>query len=115
MRLPNLDKARIDVAKLTGYVLNATHPEGRHKARVFLSALGIGAANGKWLADAILAAIGNADATLQADTKWGTIYRIDVEIVHGQRCAKVRTVWLCNREESRLVTCFAIGECNDDA
>lgn len=64
MRLPNLERARIDIVKLTGYVLNASHPEGRHKARVFLSALGIGAASGKWLANAILAAIGNADAAL---------------------------------------------------
>lgn len=115
MRLPNLEKAYIDVIKLTGYVLNANHPEGRHKARVFLSALGIGAANGKWLADAILAAIGHSSAVLQANTAWGEIYRVDVEITRGQRCAKVRTAWLCKPDETRLVTCFVIGECDESA
>ena len=115
MRLPNYDSASIDIAKLSGYVLNANHPEGRHKARVFLSALGLGAANGKWLANAILAAIGNSNAVLQANTEWGAIYRADVEIIRGQRCAKVRTAWLCEPEETRLVTCFVIGKCDENA
>lgn len=98
MRLPNLDSARVDISKLTGYVLNASHPEGRHKAHVFLSAPGIGAASGKWLANVILAAIGNADAVLQADTEWGAIYRVEVEIIHGRRCAKVRTRGCASRK-----------------
>jgi hypothetical protein len=115
MKLPNFDKAHIDIAKLTGYVLNANHPEGRHKARVFLSALGIGSANSKWLADAILAAVSRYDAVLQVNTEWGAIYRVDVEILRGQRCAKIRTAWLCKLEETRLVTCFVIGECNENA
>jgi hypothetical protein len=111
VRLPHLDQAQVDVTKLTEYVLNPNHPEGRHKARVFLSALGITAANGGWLADAILLSIRNADAVLQADTRWGALYRVDVDIVRGQRCAKVRTAWLCHREAARLTTCFASGTC----
>lgn len=115
MMLPNLDKAHIDITKLTGYVLNANHPEGRHKARVFLSALGIGSVNGKWLAEAILAAVRHSSAVLQANTEWGSIYRVDIEIVRGQRCAKVRTAWLCKLQETKLVTCFVIGGCNENA
>lgn len=113
MRLPNIDRAHIDIVKLTDYVLNPHHPEGRHKARVFRSALGIGAADAPWLAQAMLAAVGDFTAVLQAETKWGTIYRVDVEIVRGRRCAKVRTAWLCKSKETRLVTCFVIGECNE--
>jgi hypothetical protein len=113
MRLPNLDRAHIDIAKLTGYVLNPNHPEGRHKARVFLSALGVGASGGQWLAEALLAAVRDGAAEVQAETKWGTIYRVDVEIVRGRRCARVRTAWLCKSKETRLVTCFVIGECNE--
>ena len=113
MKLPNLERAAIDIAKLTGYVLNANHPEGRHKARVFLSALGIGANDARWFADAIRIAVGNADALLQADTEWGTIYRVDVEIKRTERCAMVRTAWLCKQEETKLVTCFVIGECHE--
>lgn len=113
MRLPNVDRAHIDIVKLTDYVLNPNHPEGRHKARVFFSALGIGTSGGRWLADAILAAVRDSAAVLQAETKWGTIYRVDVEIDRGQRCAKVRTAWLCTSTGTRLVTCFVIGECNE--
>ncbi len=49
MLLPNIAKASIDQKKLADYVLNASHPEWRHKARVFLSALGLTAADAEWL------------------------------------------------------------------
>lgn len=115
MRLPNLDQAHIDIAKLTDYVLNPNHPEGRHKARVFLSALGVSASGGRWLADAIMTAMRASDAVMQCETKWGTIYRVDVEITRGRRCAKVRTAWLHASGKPRMVTCFVIGECNEAA
>jgi hypothetical protein len=41
MRLPNGDHAVVERAKFTGYCLNRDHPRGRHKARVFESALGL--------------------------------------------------------------------------
>lgn len=40
MKLPNADLAVIDIRKIRDYVLNPNDPRGRHKARVFLSALG---------------------------------------------------------------------------
>ena len=113
MLLPNIDRVSIGLEKLVSYALNTGHPEGRHKARVFLSALGITAADGEWLADAIMAKLRTSTAVLQSKTNWGSIYRADLEIVRGQRCAKVRTVWLCSTEAARLVTCFVIGECDE--
>lgn len=41
MKLPNGDRAEIPMQKLIGYCLNPEHPSGKHKARVFESALGI--------------------------------------------------------------------------
>ncbi|WP_371744328.1 DUF6883 domain-containing protein [Acidithiobacillus ferrooxidans] len=41
MKLPGSGHAYIDDQKLVGYCLNPEHPEGRHKARVFYSALGL--------------------------------------------------------------------------
>lgn len=41
-KLPNAEKAFIDLNKLVGYCLNPQHPEGQHKALVFKSALNIG-------------------------------------------------------------------------
>ena len=41
MRLPNADRAMIDLAKLRDYCLNPLHPEGKHTARVFAAVLNI--------------------------------------------------------------------------
>jgi hypothetical protein len=43
-RLPNGNRAIVDGQKPTDYCLSPTHPRGRHKARVFREALGIGQA-----------------------------------------------------------------------
>jgi hypothetical protein len=42
VKLPNADQAIIDAAKLHGYLLSATHPVGRFKAK-FFGRLGHGA------------------------------------------------------------------------
>jgi hypothetical protein len=41
MLLPNREQAVVDLTKLSDYCLNPEHPRGRHKARVFASALGL--------------------------------------------------------------------------
>jgi hypothetical protein len=41
-RLPNGGQAVLDIRKIEDYCLNPGHPLGRHKARVFHEALGIG-------------------------------------------------------------------------
>ena len=46
--LPNGDRAIVDIAKLTDYCLNPQHEDGKHKARVFASALGLGREDAEW-------------------------------------------------------------------
>ena len=60
MRLPNGNRADLGT-KLEDYVLNPRHREGRHKARVFESALGVTLANGDVLRHAIHSAAENSD------------------------------------------------------
>jgi hypothetical protein len=55
MKLPNGDRADLGT-KLEDYVLNPRHREGRHKARLFESVLGITLANIGVLRQAILSA-----------------------------------------------------------
>ena len=55
--LPHADKAFIDIRKWTGYVLDPENARGRHKARVFKSAIGIDASKAYELSQAILAAV----------------------------------------------------------
>jgi len=60
MKLPNGDRADLGT-KIEDYVLNPSHWEGRHKARVFESVLGITLDNQHVLREAILAAAMNSD------------------------------------------------------
>ena len=41
MKLPNAENAVVDIAKLRDYCLDPNHPEGKHKARIFMEKLGI--------------------------------------------------------------------------
>jgi hypothetical protein len=52
--LPQASRAHIDLDKLTRYALDPGHPVGRHKARVFKSALAIGQEDAEYLRDEIL-------------------------------------------------------------
>lgn len=115
MQLPNWQLATIDRRKLRDYVLDPAHPEGRHKARVFLSALGLTGADSEWLASALLQNLGAAEVVQTDSTPWGELYRADLSIWRGDRCAKVRTGWLCQGKTARLTTCFIVGECDEYA
>jgi hypothetical protein len=55
MRLPNAQKAVVEIAKLRDYCLSTGHPEGRHKARVFHSVLGLTAQEAEKLQAALFA------------------------------------------------------------
>jgi hypothetical protein len=66
MQLPNAERAVVDIAKLRDYRLNPNHPEGKHKARVFLEKLGITQNHAESLRQAILEGVLVAEATEQS-------------------------------------------------
>jgi len=41
MKTPNAELAAVDIRKLRDYCLNPIHDEGKHKARLFASVLGM--------------------------------------------------------------------------
>ena len=49
MIIPNAERAVVDVRKLRDYCLNSTHDEGKHKARLFESMLGMTASDAEEL------------------------------------------------------------------
>jgi hypothetical protein len=63
MRLPNSERAILDLSKLKDYCLNPGHPRGRHKARLFRKSLGLTRDDGQWLRRVIMDAIGSSEAT----------------------------------------------------
>jgi len=110
MILPGHDCATVDVLKVAGYCLNGRHEEGRHKARVFSSALGIGHTDAGWLRDCFLEGITRYEAIEQEPSPYGRRFIVDLEICHGKRCAMVRTAWILRNGEPcpRLVSCYVL-------
>ena len=64
VKLPNSDRAVVDIAKLRDYCLNPGYEDGRHKARVFASALGIRQGQAEWLRDRLLEAAVRDDGVM---------------------------------------------------
>jgi hypothetical protein len=110
MKLPSGDRADLGT-KIEDYVLNPRHWEGRHKARVFESVLGITLANREVLRQAILSAAENSeDAEPLGNNGHGEVYilRFPLETQRGR--AAVLTVWIIRDGEDfpRLVSCYIV-------
>jgi hypothetical protein len=110
MKLPNGDIAIVEIEKLRDYCLSSEHPRGRHKARVFLSRLEIGAAQFEELREALLNAAAREEASLGISDRYGIRYIIDFEWKRGERSAKIRSSWIVRLGETvpRFVTCFVL-------
>ena len=108
--LPHLENAEIDVAKLRDYCLSANHPRGRHKARLFHSALGVTAEHSEWLRRALLAALPHHEAERQEMDQFGERWRVDLGLTRQTRHAVVRTIWMIRTGETaaRLVSCWVL-------
>jgi hypothetical protein len=73
MKLPNGERADLGT-KLEDYSLNPWHRDGRHKARVFASVLGITLENQQSLRDALLHAAATSDAAeFRGDNGFGEV------------------------------------------
>lgn len=106
--LPAADRAIIERRKLEGYLLDPAHEDGRHKARVFQSALGIGAAEWRYLNEAILEGVRDAPVSAIVPTPYGSRCTVVVPIqgLNGQR-NDVVTGWLVVGDSPpRLVTAY---------
>ena len=110
MKLPNAAQAFVDMAKLRDYSLSPLHKEGRHKARVFASALGLNSSDAAWLGERLEAAAREQDCHLGKQTPHGQRYLIDFTLRRGQKAAQVRSVWNVRPGENtpRLVTCYVL-------
>lgn len=110
MRLPYGEHAFVDTAKLREYCLNMEHPEGRHKARVFLSALGLTAGDAEELAVTLRKAARENEATAGRTDDYGERYTIDLAMRRGTKQAAIRSAWIIRRGESnpRLTSCYIL-------
>lgn len=108
MRVPNADRAVIDREKLSDYCLNREHQRGRHKARVFASALGLTIDDVEQLRDALLIAVQSEDGVATLRDEFGQRYVVDFIMETTFRQASVRSIWIIRTAEDfpRLVSCF---------
>jgi len=109
-RLPNNERAILDIRKIERYCLDPEHPRGRHKARLFRELLGVTRTDSPWLRDALLKALRNSEAVALAADSFGTRWRVDVPISRQGNSIVVRTVWIVRTGEDvpRFVTCWVL-------
>lgn len=110
MKLPNGDVCIVEIAKIRDYCLSPIHPRGRHKARVFKSALGMTVDHVDELREALIAAARDGNAIPGISDEYGTRYIMDFELRRGERVATIRSSWIVQSGETepRFVTCFVL-------
>jgi hypothetical protein len=108
--LPNNANAEIDIAKLRDYCLSDTHPRGRHKARVFQTALGITATDASWLKQQLLSGLALYEAVPQENDIFGQRFKVDMLVARQGKRIMIRTVWIVRTKSAapQFVTCWAL-------
>jgi hypothetical protein len=108
VRLPNSQSAVVDIAKLRDYCLNASHPRGKHKARVFAATLGLTSENADRLRDMILSSVEHLEVTQSTVDEHGTRYAGDFDTEGLVGTVTIRTAWIVDTDDTvpRLVTCY---------
>jgi hypothetical protein len=110
VKLPNSHDAVVDVRKLRNYCLSLHHPRGRHKARVFASALGLTAEDAEELREALLSAALSEEAISTESDEYRERYVLDFEMKTDARTATIRSGWIvrCGEGFPRFTTCWVL-------
>ncbi len=108
--LPNAENAVVDIRKLRDYCLNPEHDEGKHKARLFSSILGITADNAEELRQIILKVVKTHEVVLQRRDEFGQRYTLDFTLEWQDRSATIRSGWIIKEgsDVPRLTTCYPL-------
>ncbi|MGB3199863.1 MAG: DUF6883 domain-containing protein [Nodosilinea sp.] len=110
MKIPNANQAVVDIRKLRGYCLNLEHDDGKHKARLFLSMLGMRAEDADALRQVLLEVVQTHEAQLGRQDQFGQRYTLDFEIEWQNKRATLRSGWIIEHGSGspKLTTCFPL-------
>lgn len=110
MKLPNAERAVVNIKKLRDYCLSAEHRRGRHKARVFEAALGLTSEDAETLRAALLAAAVDGDAVLGDRDEYGQRFVLDFLWTGPGGTATIRSSWIVLGDEDspRFVSCYVL-------
>ena len=110
MKLPNFERAIVDIEKLRNYCLSPEHPRGRNKARVFEAVLGFTDRNAEELRNALLSATRNNEAVPTEVDEYGQRYVLDFVITGTAGWGHIRSSWIIRHGEDfpRLTSCYVL-------
>jgi hypothetical protein len=110
MKVPNAERAFVDVRKLRDYCLDTNHPRGQHKARLLKSALGWTADQADDVRHRLLEAVLREDAGFLGTDDYGQRYALDFPIQGTGGAAIVRSLWMIRRGEDfpRFISCYVL-------
>ncbi len=110
MKVPNADRAVVDIRKLSEYCLNPAHREGRHKARLFAAALGVTRDDAEDLLQMLMQAVVTHEARPGRRDEYGQRYIVDFTMVWRGRRALVRSSWIVEygSDIPRLTSCYPL-------
>jgi hypothetical protein len=110
MKLPNAERALVDLRKLRDYCLNPEHPRGQHKARLFQSALGWTIDHAEEVRQTLLRSARSEEAVFLSRDDYGQRYAVDFSIQSDRGVATVRSLWMVRAGEDfpRLTTCYVL-------
>lgn len=110
---PSFSHVSIDMRKLEGYSLNLDHPTGKHKARVFKSALGFTRADATELERQIREMVPYYEAVKGRRDEYGQRWTVRIPVKgNNGRTVFVETAWIVRPDklEPELITAFVIKE-----
>ncbi|MEH2449175.1 MAG: DUF6883 domain-containing protein [Nostoc sp.] len=108
--IPNAKNAVVDICKLRDYCLNPEHDDGKHKARLFSSILGITVDNAEEFRQIILKVVKTHEVRLGRRDTFGQRYTLDFMLEWQDRSATIRSGRIIQEDFDvpRLTTCYPL-------
>ena len=114
MKLPDGDKINLLQIedKLVTYSLNFNHRDGKHKARLFSTKLGITIENKQILINKLQEIVLKDDVIYTQKSQYGNKFVVDFFMSTKFGTSAVRSVWIIHHSENypRLVTIYPIRQ-----
>lgn len=110
MKIPNAQHAVVDIRKLRDYCLNPQHSLGKHKARLFASALHMATNDAEDLRNFLLQAVKTHDARFGRYDVYGQRYIVDFMVTWHERKSMIRSAWIIEHDSDtpRLTSCYPL-------
>jgi uncharacterized protein DUF6883 len=110
MKIPYAERAEVSIHKLRDYCLNPFHDEGKHKARVFASALGMTSVDAERLRFLLLQAVRTHDAELGYLDSYGQRYTLDFQVDWRGKKGIIRSGWILEHgsDAPRFISCYVL-------